>query len=758
MVKDVTQPQPSEEQLRQSEANLSATQRVAHVGSWDFNVLTQEITWSEELYRIFGLEPNLNPLSHEDLVRMIHPENRESWVRQINQSLIEKIPFTDEFRLIRPSGEIRYVESRAEVILNENNQVIRLFGVILDLTERMQMEVALQERERQYRDLVQIANCIILRWDTQGNIIFINQYGAEFFCWLETELTGQSVMATIVPEWDSSGQDLQDLMQQICQQPDAFMINENENIRQNGERVWINWANKPIFNEAGELIEILSIGTDITARKRYEEALAQKNIDLEAAKQAAEKANQVKSQFLANMSHELRTPLNAILGFAQVMQRTLKYNPEQFQQESAEYLDIIQNSGNHLLSLINDVLDMAKIEAGKMVFSPDSCDVHQLLRSLIAMFQLKAQEKGLRLGFELAGDVPQWIETDQAKLRQILINLLSNAIKCTQTGEITLRVWGKYTIYFEVEDTGCGITPEQLQKLFDPFYQVKTAQKYQEGTGLGLAITKTYIEQFGGEIQVKSTLGKGSIFQFYIPVTEAENLNPSATQSVLSIVGLASNQPSYRILVVEDQWENRVLLVELLKSLGFEQVREAINGLEAVKIFEDWQPHLIWMDMRMPVMDGYEATQRIRNSLKGQATAIIALTANALESEKQIVLSAGCDDFVHKPFQEQVICDKLRQHLGIEYIYDEQPVADCPQTQNPDVPPLTASRLSQLPKAWLVQLHEAARLADAEWISQLIAERSADEADITNIIQDWVKKFRYELIEELAESSIRLHG
>jgi PAS domain S-box-containing protein len=755
MFKDIFQCQQTEEKLRQSKANLSATQRVARVGSWDLNLLTQEISWSEETFRIFGLAPHPTAPSYDILVMMIHPDDRDSWVQHIHQSWVEKRPYTEEFRLIRPSGEMRYVESRTEVTLNEKSQVIRLFGVILDLTERMQLQVALQERERQYRDLVQTADCIILRWDTQGNIVFINQYGADFFCWLETELLGQSVIGTIVPQLDSSGQDLQALMDQICQQPDAFMNNENENIRQNGDRIWINWANKPIFNEAGELIEILSIGIDITARKRSEAALAQQNIDLEAAKKAAEKANQVKSQFLANMSHELRTPLNVILGFTQVMHRTLKYNPEQFQQESGEYLQIIQNSGNHLLSLINDVLDMAKIEAGQVVFQSRPIDLSHLLRSLISMFQLKAQEKGLRLEFQLATDVPQWIEIDEAKLRQILINLLSNAIKSTQMGEITLRVWGQQTIYFEVEDTGCGIAPEQLQKLFNAFYQVETPEKSQEGTGLGLAITKAYVEMFGGEIQVHSTLGTGSLFQFYIPVTPAEPLNPSATQSPLSIVRLAANQPSYRILVAEDQWESRVLLVKLLKSLGFEQVREAKNGLEAVKIFEEWQPHLIWMDMRMPVMDGYEATQRIRNHLKGQAPAIIALTASALESEKQIVLSAGCDDFVHKPFQEQAICDKLRQYLGIEYIYDDQSVADPPQTQN-DVPPLTAERLSQVPRAWLVQLHEAASLADAEWVSQLITELSVEDADIAQALRNWLKGFRYELIAEFAKSSMSL--
>lgn len=745
----------AEEQLRQSEAKLAMAQQIAHVGHWEIDLKTKKTIWSTELLRMFGFELNTSAPSYRQAFRRLHPEDHDLWRRLWRRLLTTGIPYEVDLRVLLPNGEMRYIEARGESVQDSQAKVVRVLGTGLDITERKLAEAALQEHEKQYRNLVQAANCIILRWDVQGNIVFLNQYGSEFFCWPETEVMGKSVIGTIVPEWDSSGRDLQALMAQICQQPDSFLISENENMRQNGERVWINWANKPIFNEAGECVEILSIGTDITARKRSEEALAQKNIDLEAAKQAAEKANRVKSQFLANMTHELRTPLNAILGFAQVMQRSLKHDPERFQQEAAEHLQIIQNSGNHLLSLINDVLDMSKIEAAQMVLNPHPCDLDHLLRSLCAMFELKARDKGLTLAFELASDIPQYIETDEAKLRQILINLLGNAIKCTQTGSVTLRVWSQHNLYFEVKDTGCGIAADQLEKLFDVFYQAESDPKSQEGTGLGLTITKHYVELFGGEITVESSLGEGSVFQFYIPVTPVENINRGQGESSLSVVRLAPNQPTYRILVTEDKWESRTLLVKLLKSVGFEAVREAKNGLEAVEIFESWQPHLIWMDMRMPVMDGYEATQQIRTHLKGQAPAIIALTASALEQDKQIILSAGCNDFVYKPFQQKVIFEKLQQYLGVEYIYEEQSAANATQPGDPQS--LTPERLSQTPQEWLLQLHEAASLADAEWVTQLIHELPPSDADLASALTHLLKDFRCDLIEELAELTISLN-
>ncbi|MEE3716319.1 ATP-binding protein [Tumidithrix elongata RA019] len=497
------------------------------------------------------------------------------------------------------------------------------------------------------------------------------------------------------------------------------------------------------------------MGTDITDRKRSEEELAQKNFDLEAAKQAAESANQAKSSFLANMSHELRTPLNAILGFTQVMQRDLKRDPAFFQQSAAANLQIVQNSGEHLLSLINDVLDMDKIEAGRMEIHLHAFNLYGLLQSLEEMFRLKAQEKDLMLIFERMPTVPQYVETDEAKLRQILINLLGNAVKFTVTGSITLRVSAaNQALTFAVQDTGLGISSEELKQLFLPFYQTSSGRKSQTGTGLGLTISKKFVELLGGTLSVTSMPEQGSVFQFDIPLKMAAPIALEGIPTYRSVVKLAPDQPTYRILVVEDKWESRTLLVKLLEPMGFD-VREAQNGQEAVKIWEDWQPHLIWMDMRMPVMDGYEATQRIRAHVKGQAPAIIALTASALEQEKATILSAGCNDYLRKPFRDDLIFDKIREHLGVQYIYagDDRTSTPSDRAQSDSNAQILKS-MTLLRSSWIKQLYEAATFADAERISQLVAEISDTEPQLAIALLKLVKTFRCDTISDLAEAAI----
>jgi signal transduction histidine kinase/CheY-like chemotaxis protein len=512
---------------------------------------------------------------------------------------------------------------------------------------------------------------------------------------------------------------------------------------------------------SGEIVQLngrphlLVAGNDITERKKAEEELAQKNADLEAAKQTAEFASQAKSIFLANMSHELRTPLNVMLGFTQVMQRDLKRDPEFFQQTSTANLQIIQHSGEHLLSLINDILDMDKIEAGRMEIHSQPFDLHDLIQSIQEMFQGRAHQKDLILTCDRTTTVPQYVETDEAKLRQILINLLGNAIKFTSTGSVTLRVsTTNQTLKFEVEDTGIGISPEELHQLFAPFYQTIAGRKSQTGTGLGLTISKKYVELLGGNLSVTSTVDRGTVFQFEIPIKVAASLDRQVTESYRAVVKLAPNQPIYRILVVEDKWESRTLLVKLLEPLGFE-VREAQNGREAVEIWEAWQPHLIWMDMRMPVMDGYEATQCIRGHVRGQATAIIALTASALEQEKVIILSSGCNDFVRKPFRDNLIFDKIREHLGVQYIYADDngtyPSGDPQQSYNNEQ---LVDHLALMPRNWTQHLYEAATLADTEWVSQLIGEMSDSEPNLAIALLRLVKAFRCDAIANLAESAM----
>jgi len=521
-----------------------------------------------------------------------------------------------------------------------------------------------------------------------------------------------------------------------------------------------------------EISMMVQIGTQLGVAVQQAELLArtqQQAEELKEAKDAADAANQAKSEFLANMSHELRTPLNAILGFTQVMQRDSSLSTEQQQ-----YLDIVSRSGKHLLELINDVLEMSKIEAGRVTLHENSFNFYRLLDSLEEMLQVVATSKGLLLSFERTDEVPQYVKTDASKLRQVLINLLGNAIKFTTKGSVTLRVSlvtghlslttdrEQMTIRFEVEDTGLGIAPNELNKLFKPFTQTETGVKSGVGTGLGLPISQKFVQLMGGEITVNSMRDQGSKFAFEIHVSPVEETPIETTQPVgKKVIGLAPDQPVYRILVAEDKLTNRLLLVKLLSCLGFE-VREAENGQEAVAMWESWEPHLIWMDMQMPVMNGYEATKHIKASLKGQATVIIALTASVFEEQRQAILSVGCDDFVRKPFQQENLLAKISEYLGVRYIYEEKDEVGSRKVeqQNPSSPyilhptlqeGLCPTSLQVMPTEWVEQLHHAAAQGSDLLIYQLLTQIPQSNAALAVALKDLVENFQFDRVTELAQ-------
>ena len=441
--------------------------------------------------------------------------------------------------------------------------------------------------------------------------------------------------------------------------------------------------------------------------------LEKANRELMEAKEKAEVANQAKSSFLANMSHELRSPLNAILGFAQIMTRS-----QTLPKEHQESVGIINRSGEHLLTLINNVLDLSKIEAGCITLNKQNFDLHCLLHDIHDMFQLKASDKGLQLRLEQAENLPRYIRTDEVKLRQILINLINNGLKFTEQGIISIRVSQNQsqitnhqssiteltTLHFEVEDTGAGIAPEELDNLFEAFTQTESGKQAQEGTGLGLSISRKFAELMGGKMLVTSRMGEGTVFSFEIQCLEVEATKVEELSTHRPIIALEPGQPHYRILIVDDKPVNRQLLIRLLHPLGF-HLQEASNGKEAIEIWEKWEPHLIWMDMRMPVMDGFEATQKIKASTKGQATVIIALTASVLEEERAVVLSAGCDNFLRKPFRDEQIFKALEQHLGVRYVYEDLEPSFEDNTQQQDV--LTAENLQALSPELQLQLRQA---------------------------------------------------
>ena len=826
-----------------------------------------------------------------------NPDDRTRIIQQLGQgSGIDDI----EQKLVRKDGQL--IWTLLSLQRNPENHYIDF--VITDISERKRAEESLQQREADYRLLVEAANSIIIKTDTRGIVQFVNQYGQRFFGFAAEEIVGRHITETFVPEEESGGRDLSKLLEDILAHPHHYPFNENENLCKDGRRVWINWSNRPITDEAGQVIGLLSVGVDVTQRRELEENLwrsqqflhtfvenlpltvfsknvqndfryeiinrnaetvmgfsaahglgkndhellpqeiadlhrredlevilkgepvdtsreisrpgdeesyyirstkvplfdgqgrpthilaigedftAQKRAELllsgqtkvlqsiatdapleqtltllletfeslvrcrggsilflddqgkrlhnaiaprlpegyrqalegldigpsaascgtaayrkapvivtdtlqdplwlEArtiaqrynirscwsmpimtaqgkvlgtfamafdhpktpssedwrvlgtaahlagiaierqrtaaelyqAKEAAEAANRAKSQFLANMSHELRTPLNAILGFSQLMGRDSNLSP--YHQQS---LKVINASGNHLLTLINDVLEMSKIEAGTVSLSTTAFDLSHLLGTVKDMFQVQAREKSLTLRVEVDAAVPQYVVGDEGKVRQVLINLLGNAIKFTQVGQVCLQVQTQTVLEaeprtdgvltFAISDTGPGIPDDVIPLLFKPFVQALHHVPGEGGSGLGLAITRQFVELMGGTIDVATTVGQGTTFTVQIPAqaTEAPVVQPPTSPQ--SIRQIARNHPGYRILVVDDRPENRTPLSHLLQSAGFD-IREAQNGQEAIDIWETWQPHLIWMDMRMPVMDGYEATWRIR--------------------------------------------------------------------------------------------------------------------------------------------------
>jgi signal transduction histidine kinase/DNA-binding response OmpR family regulator len=539
---------------------------------------------------------------------------------------------------------------------------------------------------------------------------------------------------------------------------------------------------KVLSSSAAISIENARLYADLSESNRtLETKVEERTTELAIAKQKAEVANEAKSTFLANMSHELRTPLNAILGFAQLTVKNSNLSPD-----TRQNLGIITRSGEHLLTLINQVLDLSKIEAGRITLNEKNFDLYRLLDDLEDMFHLKADDKGLQLICDRAPDVPRYVRTDEVKLRQVLINLLNNALKFTSEGGVSVRVgmgnsgsplgirgngeWGvgngedsspysllptPYSLLFEVSDTGAGIAKEELDSLFEAFVQTKTGKESQEGTGLGLPISRKFVQLMGGEMSVSSEVGKGTTFKFDIRVGVVDAKDIETKQATRRIIALEPNQPRYRILIVDDRYDNRQLLIKLLNPFGFE-LKEASNGKEAVEIWDSFEPHLIWMDMRMPVMDGYEATKQIKSTTKGQATAVIALTASTLEEERAVVLSAGCDDFLRKPFREADIFEMMNKHIGVRYVYEDPNQKNSSITKDGEHNVLTAAAFAALPKEWVASLKQAILSIDLELSFTLIEQIRPENAALANALKTCIDKFEYKKILNLiAESENR---
>jgi PAS domain S-box-containing protein len=488
----------------------------------------------------------------------------------------------------------------------------------------------------------------------------------------------------------------------------------------------------PLSEVSGRYIAFVS---DISQRKAAEQALLQ-------AKNAAETANRAKSVFLSNMSHELRTPLNAILGFAQLMER----DPVLAETHRRE-LATIHRSGHHLLALINDVLEISRIEAGRTSINKQNFDLTECLSAITEMIHVRAEQKALDFVVDQQGQLPGYVYGDAHHLRQVLINLLGNAVKYTDQGSITLRLTPvEDSIRFQVIDTGPGIAANDLPLIFQAFYQTDVGIAKGEGTGLGLAISTEFVRLMGGEISVNSEVGKGSLFEFTLPLPEANA--PVMTDAQHRVIGLAADQAPVRVLVVDDNADNRELISLLLEGIGI-QVKSVVDGRQAVACFETWHPHFIWMDMRMPVLNGYEATKIIRSLPGGKEVKIAALTASAFKEDQNAILAAGCDDMLAKPVDEYHLFRLMGDLLGLHFQFADGEMGDQDRPRPLD----EALDLSVLNAELRGKLAKAAKLLDAEAIQAVIECIRPEYPEQAKAIAAWVDAYRFEVLVKMCRDA-----
>ncbi|WP_437316512.1 ATP-binding protein [Sorangium sp. So ce385] len=498
------------------------------------------------------------------------------------------------------------------------------------------------------------------------------------------------------------------------------------------------------------------LGEELVEARRAEE-------ESRRARAEAEAASRAKSTFLANMSHELRTPLNSILGFAQLMERDLSLG-----HRHRENLMVICKSGEHLLGLVNDILEMAKIEAGRMTLVDADFDLHAMLSGLSEMFSVEAQKRGLTLAIEREQDVPQHVHGDEGKLRQVLINLLGNALKFTPRGSVTLRAWARRStgvreggahdgaaaarvrVSFEVVDTGRGMVKEEIEELFEAFGQTATGRRSGEGTGLGLHISRRIVRMMGGDMQVESQPGRGTTLRFDVRLTlaDAGDARPGGAARARRIVGLSPGQPRYRVLVVDDRWDVRHCVLKLLDSVGVE-VRSATNGLGAVAQWETWSPHLVLLDLRMPLLDGYEAATRIKSSPRGRETVVVAMTASAFEQNRSLAAEAGCDDFLSKPFRDADIFNLLTKHLGARFEVEEGPA----ERRAAGPPAVDLARAAAgLPASLRKDLRRAATRLDAKAVQAAIDRFRPEDAELAGAVAELARGYRFDSILALSSA------
>ncbi|MBP0038009.1 MAG: PAS domain-containing protein [Roseofilum sp. SID1] len=725
-------PSTSSEYLLSGNASLLEVQRIAHFGSWEWERqeeirLSQEIRGSQETYRILGIDPQR--LTYAQVLKKLPAQDRREFHQRIQEAIATGKAQEWELALYSGDGQLRYCELRVQPILGIDSKVRGLFGILLDISDRRLLEQKIQTSEMEMRSVFGAMGDIVLVLDRAGETIKMSPTAPALG--EGVELISETINQIIY------GEQRETLCQQLQQVvTDRITLTLDYALDLEDSKVWFSATLSPMLED-----QVILIARDITERKNVE-------LERDLALEQAESASHAKSRFLANMSHELRTPLNAILGFTQVLLRDAC-----FSDEHENYLNIIYHSGEHLLGLINNILDLSKVEAGYIEINPTSINIQVFLESLYQMLNLKAAEKQLHFEVQKITRLPECLETDQGKLRQILINLLGNAIKFTTRGQVILRVGyieqreKQHLLAFEVEDTGPGIPPEEIELLFQPFQQTSTGLASQQGTGLGLSISHKFVELLGGKLTVSSVVDRGSIFKFQIPVEPECLLERQGHQEHPRVKGLAPDQPSYRILVIDDYSEDRQWLVTLLEMVGF-VVEGAANGKEAIAQWHRFDPDLILMDLRMSYQNRYPTMEQIRAITQEKSIPIIAIAAMVFEDEDQLNAQIRYDRVLYKPLEESILLATIAEFLSLEYTY-EDPLRISIFSEPIHTETVDVSIFLTMPELWLEDIYHATITLDDQRILELIEDLPGDRAELIQFIEQKLNGFDFESLLDL---------
>jgi PAS domain S-box-containing protein len=691
--------------------------------------------------RIFGADAP-EQLLGSSMADRVHPSSRrlvQARMRRIRENIA--VPPV-EVQWIRLDGSTVSVDVSASPIIYMGRPGVLVFG--RDVTDRLKAAEELRRSEKRYRSVMEGSLDAVVVANEAGKIILANSRSERMFGYSRESLPGQDVEILFAEHlrrerwWGAA-------IALLKSEGPAQEPVELSGLRSDGTEFPIGVGLSPVDAEEGLLIRVAI--RDITERKKAE----LRGRELEIAAAEAEAANKAKSVFLSTMSHEIRTPLNAILGYSQLMLRDARLSAE-----AIANLKIVNRSGEHLLEMINDVLDMARIEAGRARVAPDTFDLGGLVGDLEAMFRFRLEAKALEFDVLVSGEPEKYIVADEGKIRQVLINLLGNAFKFTERGRIglyvDLRSDGSHLwLSAKVEDTGVGIPVEEQGKLFQTFSQATTGQRsVHVGTGLGLAISRGLARLMGGDLTFVSEPGRGSTFHFETPVERGRDRRSGVRAG--RVTGIQTGHGSPRILIADDVPDNRDWLSRLLTAVGF-SVRTADNGEAAVDAWDEWRPRLILMDVHMPVMDGLEATRRIRSRPGAQNTTIIALSADVVSDHPQAAFESGMNDFISKPCREYELLEKIGAHLGLRYIYGGDPAANGPgpaQEATPAEP--RPEQLSRLPADLVKKMHDAILNGDKPLLDKLIGSVGQGE-QVARGLQALADSYQYvRLIELLTKS------